>query len=347
MTQQMTNKMTHEMTQQEFLLKVENLKKLYPVRKGFFKRVVSVVRAVDGISLMIKPGETLGLVGESGCGKSTLGRTILNLTQATSGQIVFRSKKLADPGEAFKDIDVCNANPRVMKALRRDVQIVFQDPYSSLNSRMKVETIVGEPFRVHKVAVGQDRKDRVEALLRAVGLKSEHMKRYPHEFSGGQRQRIGIARALALQPELIICDEAVSALDVSIQAQVINLLQDLQEQFGLTYLFISHDLSVVQHISDRVAVMYLGQIVELASSDSLYQNPAHPYTKALLSAIPEPNPKKRTRRGLLSGDAASQLIPPAGCRFFTRCTEKQPLCSKKSPLLKEIAPSHFTACHFA
>ncbi len=335
------------MKEDNFLLKIENLKKFYPIRKGFFKRVNHYIRAVDGINLTITPGETLGLVGESGCGKSTLGRTILNLTQASSGKIHFRSKKLAGPDKDFIDIDVCNATPKMMKALRRDMQIIFQDPYSSLNSRMTIEKIIGEPFRVHKVVKGAERNDRVEVLLQAVGLKSEHMKRYPHEFSGGQRQRVGVARALALHPELIICDEAVSALDVSIQAQVINLLQDLQEQFGLTYLFISHDLSVVQHISDRVAVMYLGQIMEIATSERLYSEPSHPYTRALLSAIPKPDPQSRAKKMFISGDVPSPLSPPMGCRFYSRCPERQDKCKSEQVEMKKIAPSHFAACHFS
>jgi oligopeptide transport system ATP-binding protein len=317
------------------LLELRNLVKHFPIRGGVFLREIASVKAVDDVSLSILPGETLGLVGESGCGKSTLGRLILRLEEPTSGDILFE-------GEEILSYDAGR-----MRALRREMQIIFQDPFSSLNPRKSVAHIVGEPLLVHGMKKRRERETRVLELLEVVGLKREHMRRYPHQFSGGQRQRIGVARALALQPKLMICDEAVSALDVSIQAQVINLLQDLQEEFGLTYLFISHALSVVQHISDRVAVMYLGKLVEVAESALLYRKPLHPYTQALLSAAPVPDPKQKRKRIVLAGDVPSPINPPPGCRFHTRCLYAKDLCSREEPKLTEVEEKHVAACFFA
>ena len=321
----------------ETLLHVDNLVMHFPIYQGVIRRQVGAVHAVDGVSFDIYKGETLGLVGESGCGKSTTGRAILRLYKPTDGHVYYDGTDLASLSE------------REMRKMRRKLQIIFQDPYASLNPRMTVADIVGEPLLVHKVATGKEIQERVKELLGLVGLNPAFADRYPHEFSGGQRQRIGVARALALQPDLIICDEPISALDVSIQAQVINLLEDLQKQFGLTYLFIAHDLSMVRHISNRVAVMYLGIIVELAERNELYDHPLHPYSQALLSAVPIPDPiaEERRQRVILEGDVPSPVNPPSGCRFRTRCPIAEPLCAEEKPEWREIKSGHFVACHFS
>ena len=335
------------MTTGHTLLKVKNLTKYFPVRKGIIQRVAAYVKAVDDIDLDILEGETLGLVGESGCGKTTAGRSILRLIEPTAGDVFFRSKKLADPGQEYREINIATAAPKLLKSLRGEIQIIFQDPYSSLDPRMNVGAFIAEPLLVHGVATRHDRKSRVVELLEAVGLKADHMKRYPHEFSGGQRQRIGIARALALGPRLIVADEPVSALDVSIQAQVINLLEDLQKNFGLTYLFIAHDLSVVKYISSQVAVMYLGKIVELADTEQLFSRPRHPYTEALMSAVPVPDPDYSVEQIILEGDVPSPLNPPPGCYFHPRCRYAQEICRKQTPVYRQLNGGHFVMCHLA
>ncbi len=332
--------MTDPQTIQQPLIEVRDLKKHYPIRRGLLKRTVAHVRAVDGVSFSIQPGETVGLVGESGCGKSTTGRCLIRLVEPTSGEILFR--------DGDRDaLPVVQLDAAQLKLYRRQVQIIFQDPYSSLDPRMSVFDIVSEPLRIHRVYAGSELEDRVVYLLKAVGLQNHHMRRYPHAFSGGQRQRIGIARALALEPKMVVCDEPVSALDVSIQAQVLNLLTNLQQQFGLTYLFISHDLSVVQHISNRVAVMYVGKIVEVAATQELFQHPLHPYTEALISAVPKPDPQARRQRILLAGDVANSANPPSGCYFHPRCHYAQEICKTDEPAMREVLPQHFVTCHFA
>ena len=324
-------------TNNNVLLHVDDLMMHFPIYRGVIQRQVGAVRAVDGVSFDIKRGETLGLVGESGCGKSTTGRTILQLYRPTAGAVT------------FEGVDLVHLKGEDLRKMRRKMQMIFQDPYASLNPRMTVADIVGEPLIVHNVATGREIEERVKYLLNVVNLNPSFAGRYPHEFSGGQRQRIGVARALALQPSFIICDEPISALDVSIQAQVVNLLEELQQQFNLTYLFIAHDLSMVRHISDRVAVMYLGVLVELASRDDLYTQPLHPYTRALLSAVPIPDPiaDAKRERVILTGDVPSPANPPSGCRFRTRCPIAEGVCAESRPDFREIKPGHFVACFFA
>ncbi|HEY5983158.1 MAG TPA: oligopeptide/dipeptide ABC transporter ATP-binding protein [Anaerolineales bacterium] len=326
------------MTSNNVLMHVKDLVKHFPITQGIvIQRQVGAVRAVDGISFDVHKGETLGLVGESGCGKSTTGRTILQLYRPTSGSVV------------FDDVDLVKLKGNDLRKMRRKMQMIFQDPYASLNPRMTISEIIGEPLIVHNVGDRKDVEQRVEHLLELVGLSPTFANRFPHEFSGGQRQRIGVARDLALQPSFIVCDEPISALDVSIQAQVVNLLEELQQQFNLTYLFIAHDLSMVRHISDRVAVMYLGVIMELATRDEIYRSPLHPYTQALLSAVPIPDPfaEAQRKRVILQGDVPSPTNPPSGCRFRTRCPIAQAICAESRPDFRELKPGHFVACHFA
>ena len=321
------------------LLEVRNLKMHFPIQAGFFRNVVGHIKAVDGISFAIREGETLGLVGESGCGKTTAGRCILRAYEPTEGEILYRYN-----GELANILALSN---KEMKPIRREMQIIFQDPFSSLNPRMTVMDIISEPLVINGVAKGDELKAQVRELLESVGLRAQHMNRYPYAFSGGQRQRIGIARALALRPKLVVCDEPVSALDVSIQAQTLNLLEDLQQEFGLTYLFIAHDLSVVEHISDRVAVMYLGNLVELTVSGKLYEEPLHPYTEALLSAVPRTDPDVATPRSVLPGDVPSPAVPPPGCKFHPRCSSAREVCSQVRPEWRELRDDHWVACHLA
>ncbi len=326
-------------TEAPLLLEVNNLRKHFPIKKGFvFTKVVGHVKAVDDVSFYIHEGETLGLVGESGCGKTTTGRLIIRAYEPTGGQIWFKDQKLGR-------VDVSALNNEQLRQMRMNMQMIFQDPYSSLNPRFTLLQIVGEPLLVNGVAKGAELQDRVAEMLRVVGLRPEYMTRYPHAFSGGQRQRIGVARALALNPQLVICDEPVSALDVSVQAQTLNLLQDLQTDFNLTYLFISHDLSVVEHISDRVVVMYVGKLVEHARTEELFYRPKHPYTEALLSAVPKPDPRLRTMPIVLEGDVADPANPPSGCYFHPRCRFAIERCKTEAPQLREIEPDHFVSCH--
>ncbi len=324
----------------EPLLEVNNLKKYFPIKRGFLKRVVGYVKAVDDVSFFVNEGETLGLVGESGCGKTTTGRCILRAIDATSGQIWFRDPTLGR-------VDVNQLGKDQVRTVRRSVRMIFQDPYASLNPRMTLQEIVGAPLRAMGIAHGKELEDRVADMLTKVGLRPEYMRRYPHAFSGGQRQRIGLARSLALYPKFVVCDEPVSALDVSVQAQILNLLKDLQEQMGLTFLFVAHDLSVIAHISDRVAVMYVGKIVEMASMTDLFASPKHPYTEALMSAIPIPNPMPRAKKILLTGEVANPANPPSGCYFHPRCTYAKEICSVEDPPFEEIAAKHYVKCHLA
>jgi oligopeptide/dipeptide ABC transporter ATP-binding protein len=317
----------------EPILKVNNLKKYFPIGGGFLEKKILLVKALDGVSFTVNEGETFGIVGESGCGKSTLGRAILHLVEPTEGQIIFQGK------------DISHLSKDELRKLRREMQIIFQDPYASLNGRLKVSYIIQEPLIINKIGSREEQEKKVIDLLEVVGLNSSHASKYPHEFSGGQRQRIGIARALSLNPKLVICDEPVSALDVSIQSQVLNLLKELQNEFALTYIFISHDLSVVRYISDRVAVMYLGKFMELAAKNDLYQKPLHPYTQALLSAIPVPKVNVKKEHIILEGDVPSPTNPPVGCRFSTRCPIVDNICIEKDPVFREVFPAHYVACH--
>lgn len=319
----------------ETLVEVQHLVKYFPVRAGLLQRVVNQVKAVDDVSFFVKKGETLGMVGESGCGKTTVGRTMLRLIEPTGGSVQFEGK------------DVFTLKPKDLKVVRRDMQIIFQDPYASLDPRVPIGESVMEGLHIHNIGTRKERVDIMLETLKKVGLEDYHARRYPHEFSGGQRQRIGIARALALRPRFIVCDEPVSALDVSIQSQVLNILKDLQQEFGLTYLFIAHNLSVVEHVSDRVAVMYLGKMVELATREDMFRKPLHPYTMALMSAIPVPNPRLKRQRTILKGDVPSPLNPPKGCRFHPRCPVAMEICSQEEPQFKELLPDHWVACWVA
>ncbi|GAB4563811.1 MAG: dipeptide ABC transporter ATP-binding protein [Anaerolineae bacterium] len=338
--------MAQQSSQREILFDVKGLKKYFPIQRGLLRRTVGYVRAVDDVDFFIREGETLGLVGESGCGKTTASRTAIRLYEPTAGTVRFRSRILP-PMDGDGMIDLMALDKRQLKLVRQEIAMVFQDPINSLNPRMSVSEIIREPLRIHGKDQGSKTDDEIVQLLEAVGLRAEHMRRYPHEFSGGQRQRIGIARALALRPSLIILDEPVSALDVSIQAQTLNLLQDLQKEFHLTYLFVAHDLSVVEHVSDRVAVMYVGRLVEMADSVELYQNPLHPYTEALLSAVPKPDPRNPSKRIPLEGQVPDPSNPPSGCHFHPRCRYAKEVCRTERPYLRELRPDHFVSCHLA
>jgi peptide/nickel transport system ATP-binding protein len=325
---------------EELILDVRYMRKYFPIKKGFLQKIVGYVKAVDDVQFHIRPGETFGLVGESGCGKTTLGRCILRAIEPTAGSVLFRDRQ----GHLQ---EVLQLDSKELRAIRRDMQLIFQDPYSSLNPRMTVLNIIAEPLICNGMSLRAELKERVANLMEMVGLNSRHLERYPHAFSGGQRQRIGIARALATEPKFIVCDEAVSALDVSVQAQIINLLQDLQEKLHLSYLFISHDLGVIQHISNRVGVMYVGKMVETAVTKDLFASPKHPYTEALLSAKPVPDPRKKSNRIILSGEVANPADPPSGCYFHPRCAYAKDICKKQSPELKQVGEGHYAACHFA
>jgi peptide/nickel transport system ATP-binding protein len=328
------------MSDGQFLLELRHLKKHFPIKSGFLKRTVGHVKAVDDVSFAIRQGETLGLVGESGCGKTTLGRCVVRAIPATDGQVLYRA-------EGGEPVDFLKIGSGEMRRRRKEIQLVFQDPYSSLDPRMTVYDIIAEPLRVNDMGRGFDIDGRVKELASVVGLATSHLKRYPHAFSGGQRQRIGIARAIATSPRLVVADEPVSALDVSVQAQVLNLLKDLQGMFGLTFIFIAHDLSVVEHVSDDVAVMYVGKLVEMAATDELFSSPLHPYTEALMSAVPKPDPRRRMARIILQGEVPSPAHPPPGCTFHPRCRHAQEVCRREIPAFREVTPGHFAACHFA
>jgi peptide/nickel transport system ATP-binding protein len=329
-----------------YLLEVKGLKKYFPIQKGLLRRTVGYVKAVDDVSFFVREGETLGLVGESGCGKSTAGRTIIHLYEPTAGEVLFNSRILSSDGTRQR-VNLLDLPPNQLKAIRREISMIFQDPINSLNPRMTVSDIVSEPMMIHGFSMDSETEAVIIRLLERVGLRSDHLRRYPHEFSGGQRQRIGIARALSLNPSLVICDEPVSALDVSIQAQTLNLLQDLQKDFNLSYIFIAHDLSVVEHISDRVAVMYVGKVAEIADAEELYSFPLHPYTEALLSAVPKADPLYKSDRIVMQGEVADPSNPPSGCYFHPRCQYAQEVCKLKTPEFRELKPGHFVACHRA
>jgi peptide/nickel transport system ATP-binding protein len=328
------------------LLEVKGLKKYFPIQKGLLRKTVGNVKAVDDVNFYVREGETLGLVGESGCGKSTAGRSIIRLYEPTAGQVLFKSRALATDG-GQKLVNLLDLKPEEMKLVRKEISMVFQDPINSLHPRMTVSDIVAEPLAIHGLGVGPETEAIVVRLLERVGLRPDHLRRYPHEFSGGQRQRIGIARALSLNPSLVICDEPVSALDVSIQAQTLNLLQDLQQDFNLSYIFVAHDLSVVQHISDRIAVMYVGKVAEIADAEELYSQPLHPYTEALLSSVPKADPLYKSDRIVMQGDVADPSNPPSGCYFHPRCRYAQEVCKQKTPEFRELKPDHWVACHRA
>lgn len=328
------------MEQDNTIVEIKSMKKYFPIQSGFLKRTIGYVKAVDDVDMYIREGETFGLVGESGCGKTTLGRTLLRAIEPTDGTMLFKNAK-------GNMVEINELETKDLRAIRRDMQLIFQDPYSSLNPRMTILNIIGEPLICNKMMKGKALRDRVSELTEMVGLDSRHLERYPHAFSGGQRQRIGIARALATNPRFIVCDEATSALDVSVQAQILNLLQELQKKLNLSYLFISHDLGVVQHISDRVGVMYVGKMVETATTSELFSNPRHPYTEALLSAKPIPDPRIKSKRIILSGEVANPANPPSGCYFHPRCKYAKEICKNQAPEFREIGPDHYCACHFA
>lgn len=328
------------------LLEVKGLKKYFPIQKGFLRRLVGHVKAVDDVSFYVREGETLGVVGESGCGKSTAGRSIIRLYEPTAGEVNFKSRALGSNGND-KTVNLVDLNAHDLKLVRREISMIFQDPINSLNPRMSVSEIISEPMVIHGYKMGQEAEDIIVSLLERVGLRADHLRRYPHEFSGGQRQRIGIARALSLNPRLVICDEPVSALDVSIQAQTLNLLQDLQKEFNLAYIFVAHDMSVVEHISDRVAVMYVGKVVEMATTEDLFAQPLHPYTEALLSSVPKPDPLYKSHRIIMQGEVADPSNPPSGCYFHPRCRYAKELCKTTHPEFRQVKPDHWASCHFA